>query len=141
MLVKKFKEYIKEGVVKERTSEFLRASSLISEAKKRKAFLEEIYWKIGISESSSNYFIEMSYDIIMELLRAKMLKEGYSSQSHEAEVSYMLKIGFQEADAMYMDKVRYFRNGIIYYGKSPEIDYAIKVMKFTEKVFNTLSRV
>ena len=59
--------------------------------------------------------IEKMYDILIELIRAKMLKDGFKAHgegAHEAEVSYMRKIGFNELDISFMNELRYFRNGI-----------------------------
>ena len=47
----------------------------------------------------------------MELIRAKVLIDGYATASHEAEVSYMRNLGFSEHDVRFMDELRYHRNG------------------------------
>jgi len=78
---------------------------------------------------------------MMELIRAKMLLEGYKASgisAHEAEVSYLRKLGFSEADVRFANDLRYFRNGIIYYGKIFDSDYAKKTISFLESVFPKL---
>jgi len=54
--------------------------------------------------------------------------------SHEAEVSFLSNIGFKNKDVEFANQLRYFRNGIIYYGKEFGEEYAQKVVKFLKKV-------
>ena len=52
---------------------------------------------------NANFIVDSCYDIILELVRAKMLLDGYNSgMSHEAEVSYLQRIGCSEADVRFM---------------------------------------
>ena len=47
---------------------------------------------MGIDDDNANSIVKDCYDIIMELIRAKLLLDGYSSSgqfAHEAEVSYL----------------------------------------------------
>jgi len=78
---------------------------------------------------------------MMELLRARLLLEGYNSSgsySHEAEVSYMKNLKFSENEIIFMNELRYFRNSITYYGKILDEEYALKVFNFLEKIYPTL---
>ena len=73
----------------------------------------------------------------MLLLRAKMLEEGFSSVgkgAHEAEVSYAKHIGFSESELLLLDQLRYFRNGILYYGKQFDAVYAKTIIFYTQKI-------
>jgi hypothetical protein len=73
----------------------------------------------------------------MFLIRAHMHEHGYASQgqgAHEAEVSYARKIGFTDKDLRTLDELRYFRNGILYYGKRFDKEYAQQVIKYTERI-------
>lgn len=120
MSVKLFEEYLEEGIVKLQTPDFSRAKSLQKEAEQSYQILQQFVQKIGIDDKNANYVIKNAYDIIMELIRAKMLKEGFNSLgkgAHEAEVSYLRKIGFNDKEVEFSDQLRYFRNGITYYGK------------------------
>ena len=140
--MKKFQEYIKEGIVRKRTPNRQRAISLMEESDKKKAFLDismKSIPKAAFEEQpfggSSNFIADYCYDIIMELLRAKMVLEGLNAgNSHEAEVSYMLMLGFTEEDAKTMDELRYYRNGIKYYGTILDMEYALKALQFMQKV-------
>ena len=72
---------------------------------------------------------------------AKLYADGYSSSgqgAHEAEVSYMRKIGFTETDVGFADNLRYYRNGILYYGKRVDAEYANKVLVFLNRIYPIL---
>ncbi len=135
--MKLFEEYIEEGVVKVQEPDFARARSLEKEALNSKKILEQIISTISITNENANYIIKNAYDIIMELIRARMLREGFNSVgkgAHEAEVSFMSKIELSN-DIEFADQLRYFRNGILYYGKSFDAEYAKKVVDFLQKVY------
>ena len=54
----------------------------------------------------------------MEIIRAKMLLRGYNASgygAHEAEVSYLRNLDFNETDVQFLDQMRYFRNGMLYF--------------------------
>ena len=73
----------------------------------------------------------------MHLLRAKLYSEGYSAKghgAHEAEISYLSVLGFEEREVQFADQMRYFRNGILYYGTSLDLEYAEKCIMFTKKI-------
>lgn len=88
---------------------------------------------------NANFIVDYCYDVIMELIRAKMLIDGYNpGNSHGAEVSYMEIIGFLEPEIRFIDDVRYYRNGIKYYGTIIDMEYAEKVREFMEKAYPRL---
>ena len=89
---------------------------------------------IKLSDVNANMFIRLCYDILMELIRSKMLLDGYNASgqgAHEAEVSYLRLLNFKENQIQFFNSLRYFRNGIIYYGKIMDKEYAQKVIDFT----------
>jgi hypothetical protein len=142
--LKLFEEFEKENIVRKRTPDLLRSKSLVNESKKRKKFLEEMESKIGLNNENANYFIENGYDILIELIRAKLLKEGYSSSglgAHEAEVAYMRKIDFKEEDVKIMNDLRFYRNGILYYGKNFDAEYAGKILNFLKRIYPILIEI
>lgn len=101
-----FDEYVSDGVVKIRTPDTLRARSLTEQAENRNKFLADMSEKIGLTDENANYFIENSYDILISLIRAKLLIDGFGSSgegAHEAEVAYMRNMGFSEHDARFMN--------------------------------------
>lgn len=141
--IKQFEEFIKNGIVKQQSPNLSRAEYLKEESKKSYNFLNKKLKVFGITNETANDLIKSSYDIIMELIRAKMLLEGYNASgqgAHEAEVSYLRTLGFKEKDVQFADQLRYFRNGMLYYGTSLDEDYAQKVIDFTNKLYKELSK-
>ncbi|PIU61254.1 hypothetical protein COX58_00885 [archaeon CG_4_10_14_0_2_um_filter_Archaea_38_6] len=74
-----FWEFLDSGVVRKRNPDKLRAESLISDAKRRRKFVDDIFEKVGLKKENANYFIENVYDILIELIRARMLIEGFQA--------------------------------------------------------------
>src|SRR3989338_11642352 len=140
-IVKRFEEYLQEGVVKRVRINKERAKSLFTESERRYHSLKEKIEKLGVKNENANDYIEYCYDIIMHLVRAKLYLEGYSTSgqgAHEAEVSYLRILGFSEKEVQFADQVRYFRNGILYYGTSLDFEYAQKVIDFTMEIYPKL---
>lgn len=141
--LKPFDEFIKEGIVRKQMKDKARSESLKEESEKAYRFLMKIISAIGVEECEPNYIIKNSYDIIMELIRAKMLCDGFNASgdgAHEAEVSYLRVLNFSEGDIQFLNHLRYFRNGILYYGKSFDMDYAKNVLQFLEKISQIFKR-
>lgn len=136
-----FEEFVKDAVIFRVTPNRVRANSLIEEAEKRKRFVKELLEKIKITDENANYYVESAYDSIMELLRAKLLIDGYKSHgegAHEAEIAYLRKLGFSEHDVRFTNDLRYNRNGIKYYGKSFEKHYAESSISFLNEIYPKL---
>ena len=142
--IKNFDEFIKERIVKKQSVDKSRAEFLIKEAENSYNNLLEKIHKIGLSDNNANDFIKSCYDILMEIIRAKMLLEGYNASglgAHEAEVSYLRILGFSENDVQFADQIRFFRNGMLYYGTLLDKVYADKVILFTKRVYVLLKRL
>lgn len=132
--MKNFEEYLKKGIVKTRKKNVARVKSILEEADKRLKF----YNAISVSEESANYIIENMYEVIRELIEAKMILEGYKSYSHEATVSYLKKLGFSSSEVEFMDELRSIRNQTRYYGHLVNVEYAKKVSEFVNKTYPRL---
>jgi len=135
--VREFESFLREGVAVRRSPDHSRAKSLAMESEDSYRFLMDMAEKMGVKDGNANNIIKDAYDVIMELVRAKMLLAGFDASgqgAHEAEVSYMRNLGFSEGDVRFADQLRYFRNGITYYGKKFDKVYAENVLKFLEKV-------
>lgn len=136
-----FNEFIKNRIVKLQTPDKSRAEFLIKEAENSYKLLLELIKKIKLDDDNANMFVKSCYDILMELIRAKMLLEGYNASgfgSHEAEVSYLRVLQFSENDVQFTDQIRFFRNGMLYYGTALDKEYAVKVIEFTKRVYSKL---
>ncbi len=136
-----FEEYIKRGIAKKQRIDLSRSNFLIQEANKSFLGLKQRIEKIGVNELNANSIVKDCYDIIMELVRSKMLLVGYSCSgnfAHEAEVSYMGKLDFSKTEIEFMNEARHLRNAIIYYGKLLDKEYAEKIFNFLKKVYTKL---
>lgn len=142
--IRDFKEFIKEGIVKIQKPDISRAKYLKEEVEKSYKLLLLKIEKLGINDQTANDIIKSCYDILMELIRAKMLLEGYNASgfgAHEAEVSYARVIGFDEKDIQFLDQIRYFRNGMLYYGTILTKEDAERIINFTKKIYLKLNKV
>ena len=140
--MKSFEEFVRSGTVKKQSANIHRALSITKEAEGKKKFLETSVKNIPPEEMNSNFIADSCYDILIELIRAKMLVNGYNSgSSHEAEVSYMRILGFSEYEIRFMDDLRYYRNGTKYYGTVLSKEYADKVLEFMKKVYPKLKEL
>jgi hypothetical protein len=136
-----FEEFLKKGVIIKRTPENSRALFLFKESKRKQDSLKQILEKIGLNETNTHDIIEYCYDILIYLVRAKLYEDGFTSigeGSHEAEVAYMRVLGFPEKEVLFLNQLRYFRNGIKYYGTILDQDYANKVLFFLNSVYPRL---
>ena|SRR3989344_9421209 len=139
--MKSFNEFIKRRIVIKQAPQISRANDLINESARKEKSLRERIDKIGLKEENANDIIEDCYGVLMPLLRAKMLLDGYNASgysAHEAEVAYLKELGFSDNDMEFMDKLRYFRNGILYYGKKGDSEYAQHVLNFMAKTYKNL---
>ena len=144
MMPKDFDEYVDKGILRKYSPDKARARFLISESDKSFKGLKKRLGVMGIDDDNANSIVKDCYDLIMELIRAKLLLDGYRSSgqfAHEAEVSYMINIGVSTNDIVFLNELRYFRNGVVYYGKILTIEYANKVIKFTDKMFPILNDI
>lgn len=143
-LPRDFEEYVTEGIIRKCSINKSRAMFLISESQKSLIGLNERIEAIGINENNANSIIKDCYDIIMEMIRAKMLLTGYSSAgqfAHEGEVSYLKKAGFPDSEVSFLNDLRYFRNSVTYYGKILTTEYAGQVAAFTKKIYPKLKKM
>ncbi len=139
MSLKKFEEFIASGVVRKQPPNRQRALSLTNESEEKKKFLEISLKIIPAEEMNANFIVDYCYDITMELIRAKLFLDGYNAgSSHEAEVAYLRNLGFLESEVRFMDEIRYYRNGIKYYGVILDKNYAEKVLEFMQKNYAKL---
>jgi hypothetical protein len=134
--MKSFKEFVENGTIKKQSPNKNRATSLIKESEEKKAYLELSLKTIPKDKMNANFITDYCYDILMEAIRAKMFIDGYNAgNSHEAEVSYLVILGFSGADVAFMDELRYYRNGIKYYGTILTKEFAEKALAFMNKTY------
>ena len=61
--------------------------------------------------------VEDYYEVIKELLVCLMLSKGLRSKNHQCLITYFYKITQNEADALLISQMSYFRNRLVYYGE------------------------
>jgi len=141
-LPKEFNYYLKLGIIKKSSPDNSRAEFLTEEAETSLEGLNERIKIIGINNKNANSIIKDCYDIIMELIRAKLFSNGYSSSgnyAHEAEVAYLFELKFDEKIISFLNELRYYRNSVTYYGKILDKEYAEKVYDFLNKIIKRLN--
>ena len=135
--IRSFSEFLNEGIVKKQFQDKSRAEFLKKESTQAEEFLSKIIEKFGITNENANTIVKESYDILMSLIRARMLIQGFNSSgqgAHEAEVAYLREIGVNEIDVQLADQLRYSRNGIMYYGKNMDPGYAKKAIEVMKRI-------
>jgi hypothetical protein len=139
-----FDYYLKEKIARKQSPNIPRAEFLIRETKKSFIGLKNRVEKLGIDEFNANSIIKDIHDIIIEKVRAKMLIEGYNTSgnfAHEAEVAYMKNLGFSEFEISFVNELRQSRNGINYYGKLYDKDYAKSCYEFLLELNHKLDKL
>ncbi len=139
--IREFNEFVKENIAKKQGIDRSRAEFLLKESENSYNSLLEMIKNIQLNDSNANLFVKSCYDILMELIRAKMLLDGYNASgfgAHESEVSYMRVLNFNERDVQFADQLRFFRNGMLYYGTIMDKAYAETVIDFIRKLYPKL---
>lgn len=142
--LRNFQDFIKSQIVKKQSPNKSRAEFLLKEADKKDASLKERLEKLEVTDYNAGDYVESCYNIIMLIIRAKMLTEGFNasgSGAHEAEVSYLRNLGFKENEVQFMNQIRYFRNGMLYYGTVIDKDYAHNVLGFFKQIHPKLRKL
>ena len=88
-LIKPFRYFIEQRIVKKGKIDLQRAKNLFEESKRKFKLLQKTIDKMGVDNENANDYVEDCYNILIFLIRAKMLEKGYSSSgqgAHEAEV-------------------------------------------------------
>ena len=57
------------------------------------------------------------------------------------DIGGVLLLGFDTNEVRFIDKIRYFRNGMLYYGTKLDSVYANKVIEFTEAKYIKLKEL
>lgn len=138
------KNLSKKELLKSKAQINLRAEFLVKESEKNYSFLLQLLNKFEITDDNANSIIKPCYDILMEIIRAKMLLDGYNAsgfEAHKAEVAYLKVLGFEEKEVKFADQMRYYRNGMLYYGTLLDKEYAEKVLEFTKRIYKQLKKI
>ena len=143
-MIKEFSEFIENQTVRKIKPEKERAKSLLKESERKFRVLDRQIKSLGIDKDLANEYILLCYDCLMFLIRAKMVLEGYyasGKEAHEAEISFLKILNFKDLDIQFLDQMRYYRNGMLYYGTNLDEEYAKKVIEFTKKNYFKLRKI
>ncbi len=136
--MKTFEQCIEEGAIKRKEKNPLLAASLVKSSDKALIFVE----KLLINEETAEHIVGDCYDIMREIIEAKLAQEGYKSYSHEASISYLAKHSqFTIAELDFLDNLRKVRNGIKYYGKEATALEAQQVLDFLKNMLPKLKEL
>lgn len=136
--MREFKDFTKSSWVKKKKKDISKAKSLVEIAENRKKVMEKY---LPLNNETVVQVMEECYDIIRELLEAKLSREGYKTYSHEAIVSYLKELGFSKDKVAFLDNLRMVRHGTLYYGKSVDLEYVKEVRKFMEEIYPQLKKI
>jgi len=143
-MIKEFSEFIENQTVRKIKPDKERAKSLLKESERKFRVLDRQIKSLGIDKDLANEYILLCYDCLMFLIRAKMVLEGYYASgkgAHEAEISFLKILNFKDLDIQFLDQMRYYRNGMLYYGTNLDEEYAKKVIEFTKKNYFKLRKI
>lgn len=141
--MKTFEEYVQEGVVRKISPDIARSQALLDESEKKLKLLYKKISAMGVDDENANDYVEYCYNILLFLIRAKMFAQGYNASgkgAHEAEVGFAFTLGLTEHELEILNQLRYFRNGILYYGKSFDAEYARKIISYTKSTHAKILR-
>lgn len=133
-----FEDFIKKGEVKKKETNKILAEALKKSADKNIRFVK----KLDINDENAEHIVQDCYDIIRELIEAKLSIDGYKSYSHEATILYLKRFKqFNELELEFIDNLRKLRNNIKYYGKESTAEEAKKTLNFMDKILNKLKEL
>lgn len=136
--MKSFEEFVKIGEVKRQNSNPSLASALIKSSEKCLNFVK----KLEINNENAEHIVQDCYDIMREIIEAKLSLEGYKSYSHEATIIFLKRFNeFTESEIDFLDRLRKVRNGIKYYGKEANANEAEKAIEFLDKMLPKLKKL
>ena len=136
-VIQDFSVYQKNGTVRSITPDYHRAESLFADSHRKLQVLQRQIAALGVDAELANEYIILCYDILLLCIRAHLYKKGLVSKglgAHEAEVSYLQELSIPTKDILFLDQMRYFRNGMLYYGKTLDVEYAHAVISFTQSL-------
>lgn len=133
-----FEDFINSGGVRTQRKNAILASALINSSEKSEKYVK----RQKIDDGSAEHIVSDIYDIIRELIEAKLALEGYKSYSHEATILFLKKFHeFSESEIIFLDDLRKVRNGIKYYGKESSTEDAVKTIKFLNSILPKLKKL
>jgi hypothetical protein len=116
------------------TADISRARDLVEMAKERMGIIIK-----SIPKEVPYKFLEEYYESALQLITAIMYSDGFKTLSHIKVIEYLKK--YKEISSFeleILDKMRKFRNGIIYYGKKESGNFFINHERDIKVIINKL---
>jgi hypothetical protein len=133
-----FEDFIKKGDVKKKEANKILAEALKKSAEKNIRFIK----KLDINDENAEHIVQDCYNVVRELIGAKLALDGYKSYSHEATILYLKKFKqITEPEIAFADNLRKLRNNIKYYGKESTAEEAKKAINLMNKMLNKLKEM
>ena len=85
---------------------------------------------IGLVMDCDTTGIEPDYSLVKY---KKLAGGGFFKIVNQSVPLALRKLGYSETEIQFVDQLRYFRNGMLYYGTILDKDYAEKVIEFTKR--------
>ena len=135
--MREFGNFLKTGEVRRQGKNESLANALIKSSEKS---LKNIQ-RIKVDELNAESVVSELYDLIRELIEAKLSLEGYKSYSHEATIFFLKNFSFNDFEINFLDNLRKVRNKIKYYGKEINTEEALKIIDFMNLILPKLRRL
>ena len=129
-MIKPFKYYLKENLVRKSIPNISMARSLIEKANLRLKRLTSL----EIKEDESSFIFEEAYECIRESLQSLMEVSGYKPYSHEALISFCKEKNLlSDLELNDIDNYRILRNNSVYRAEKISLQKCIESIDFAKK--------
>lgn len=136
--MREFEDFIKTGEARIQEKNDTLASALVKSSEKGEKYVK----RQKIDGENAEHIVADVYDLIRELIEARLSLEGYKSYSHEATILFLKKFSeINEEEIIFLDNLRKIRNGIKYYGKEATTEEAAKTLNFMNAILPKLKKL
>ncbi|MDI6883624.1 MAG: hypothetical protein QMD00_00540 [Hadesarchaea archaeon] len=128
-----FDYYLAKEIVRRKSRDANLAESLLNSAKDRFKFA------VRIEEDRPRYALELAYEAVRELLDALLSLRGYKTWSHEAAISFLMKLNtFGSTEVERLNVSRMKRHSSKYYGAILDLKEVEEEITFLRGIFQKL---
>src|SRR3989338_3087676 len=132
-----FEYFLQKGDIKKITPNIEESKSLVIDGIKRFSY----HIKQDITDENGKYIVESIYESIRELLDAYLIRNGYSSYSHQAPIVFAaMKSIITDKESKILDDLRDLRNKSKYYGKEIPLSLAKESAREAKVIFDKIKR-
>lgn len=129
-MIRRFRYYLNEKLVKRKVPNKEEARSLMKKAIKRLEYLKSQY----INELTAPFIFENIYEAMREAAQALMALKGYKPYSHEALISFLREYyKVSEHSISSFDRYRILRNKSVYRAAKISVSTCKQALSFLKK--------